>query len=83
MDYGPFPTPQLNITTTIFSSETISYFGVYIRDDAIIERTEFFTATLYIPTDEEGLIRNIFIEGSNQADVFIEDNDGKIVQGHI
>ncbi len=76
LDYGPFPAPELNLTATILSSETVIQFGVFLREDGIVERTEQFRASLYLPSgDTAG--RNIFIQGHANADVFIADNDGE------
>jgi hypothetical protein len=51
---------------------------VLIRDDAIIERMERFTAALYVAP---GTIGNVFIEGPPVVDVFILDDDGEWVVG--
>ncbi len=76
VDYGFFPASQLNLTTVIRASETQLRYGIFLRDDNIVERVERFTVTLYLP-ETENLGRNVFLSGVTQAEVLITDDDGE------
>lgn len=77
VDYGFFPATELNFTTIILASESEVPFGVFIRDDSIVERLESFTVSLYVPEQPTG--GNVFLEGVDTVEVFVVDNDSEYV----
>ena len=56
----------------ILSNETELIFGVQIREDSIIERTEIFTATLLTTF---GTVSRVVLGSLQETIVFIDDND--------
>ena len=51
-DYGFFPEEEISFTSVFLVNETSMIFGVRINDDITVEATEFFTASLSVPSDE-------------------------------
>ncbi len=75
LDYGPFPLAVVSITHTLAATSTQSQFGIQIREDLIVEETEFFFVELMLPSVSQP---GVVIGTINRATVFIEDNDGKL-----
>ena len=82
IDYGPFPSSEIELITTIDANATETFFGINIREDEIVETPELFSVALR--TFQEGFDpfggnpdAGVLPEPLDQANVIIVDNDCK------
>ena len=80
VDYGPFPTNQIQLIADIPANVSETTFSMNIRDDSIVENSETFRAVLRL-FDEgfnpfgRGGDESFLTDSLSEATVVIEDDD--------
>lgn len=80
VDYGPFPSSEIQLITIAIANTSETEFGINIREDSLVENPEAFHASLRLFTGGfspfgGGIDQSMLSEPLSETVVTIEDND--------